>query len=154
MMICIFRSRFLRCFIEKTAAFALFCSTVTILQSAELKKERPNIILIMADDLGYGDVGCYGAKSENIKTPHIDQLAKEGLRFTSGYCSASTCTPTRYALLTGTHAFRVKGTGIAGPNSPNLIKPDVFTMPDILQQAGSKTVQMNKNLNYLTNILP
>ena len=72
----------------------------------------------MADDLGYGDVGCYGAKPENIKTPHIDQLAAEGLQFTSGYCSASTCTPTRYALLTGTHAFRVKGTGIAGPNSP------------------------------------
>ena len=105
MMICIFRSRFLRCFIQKTAAFALFCSTVAILQSAELKKEKPNIILIMADDLGYGGVGCYGAKSENIKTLHIDQLAKEGLRFTSGYCSASTCTPTRYALLTGDPCF-------------------------------------------------
>ena len=104
----------------------------------------PNVIVIMADDLGYGDVGCYGAKPENIKTPHIDQLATEGLQFTSGYCSASTCTPTRYALLTGTHAFRVEGCGIAGPNSPALIKPDVVTMPDLLQKAGYKTAVIGK----------
>ena len=50
--------------------------------------EKPNIIVIMADDLGYGDVGCYGAKPKNLKTPHIDKLAANGLRFTSGYCSA------------------------------------------------------------------
>ncbi len=105
---------------------------------------KPNIIVIMADDLGYGDVGCYGAKPENLKTPHIDQLAAEGLQFTSGYCSASTCTPTRYAMLTGTHAFRVKGTGIAGPNSPALIKPEVVTMPDLLQKAGYKTAVIGK----------
>ena len=55
--------------------------------------EKPNIIVIMADDLGYGDIGCYGAKPKNLKTPHIDKLATNGLRFTSGYCSASTCTP-------------------------------------------------------------
>jgi arylsulfatase A-like enzyme len=67
---------------------------------------KPNIIVIMADDLGYGDVGCYGAKA--VKTPNIDKLAAEGLRFTSGYCSASTCTPTRFSLLTGTYAFRKK----------------------------------------------
>ena len=58
----------------------------------------------MAGDLGYGDVSCYGARS--IKTPHIDQLAAEGLHFTNGHCSASTCTPTRYSFLTGTYAFR------------------------------------------------
>ena len=104
----------------------------------------PNIIVIMADDMGYGDLGCYGAKPQNLKTPHIDQLAAEGIRFTSGYCSASTCTPTRYALLTGTHAFRVKGTGIAGPNSPALISPDVVTMPDLLQKAGYKTAVIGK----------
>jgi arylsulfatase A-like enzyme len=104
----------------------------------------PNVIVIMADDMGYGDVGCYGAKPENLKTPHIDQLAAGGLQFTSGYCSASTCTPTRYAMLTGTHAFRVKGTGIAGPNSPALIKPDVVTMPDLLQKAGYKTAVIGK----------
>ena len=56
--------------------------------------ERPNVILIMADDLGYGDVSCYGAKT--VETPAIDRLAREGVRFTSGYCTASTCTPTRF----------------------------------------------------------
>jgi len=61
---------------------------------------KPNIIVIMADDLGYGDVSCYGATA--VQTPAIDRLALEGVRFTSGYCSASTCTPTRYSFLTGT----------------------------------------------------
>ncbi|MGY8689672.1 MAG: sulfatase family protein, partial [Verrucomicrobiales bacterium] len=78
--------------------------------------ETPNIIVIMADDMGYGDLSCYGATE--LQTPHIDRLAAEGRRFTSGYCSASTCTPTRYSLLTGTYAFRKNGTGIAPPNSP------------------------------------
>ena len=64
---------------------------------AEAKK--PNVIVIMADDLGYGDLGCYGAKPKNLKTPNIDKLAKEGIKFTSGYCSASTCTPTLILFL-------------------------------------------------------
>src|SRR5688572_28623900 len=73
----------------------------------------PNVIVIMADDLGFGDVSCNSASV--IETPHIDRLASEGLRFTSGYCSAATCTPTRYSLLTGNYAFRTKGTGVAPP---------------------------------------
>jgi len=105
---------------------------------------RPNVIVIMADDLGYGDVGCYGAKPENVKTPHIDKLAKRGLRFSDGYCSASTCTPTRYSFLTGTYAFRVEGTGIAGPNSPALIQPETITLADLLQKAGYKTAVIGK----------
>ena len=80
---------------------------------------RPNVIVIMADDLGYGDLSCYGADS--FKTPNIDKLAAGGVRFTNGYCSASTCTPTRYSLLTGSYAFRKPGTGIAPPNSPAVI---------------------------------
>ena len=60
---------------------------------------KPNIVLIYADDLGYGDVGCYGAK--RVATPNIDRLAREGLRFTDGHCASSTCTPSRYAMLTG-----------------------------------------------------
>ena len=59
------------------------------------KVKRPNIIVIMADDLGYGDIGAYGAKSENVKTPNIDKLSKGGIKFTSGYSSASTCTGVR-----------------------------------------------------------
>ena len=80
--------------------------------SIDKRIEKPNIIVIMADDLGYGDVGAYGAKAENVKTPNIDKLAEGGIKFTSGYCSASTCTPTRYSFLTGSYAFRKKNTGI------------------------------------------
>lgn len=103
---------------------------------------RPNIVVIMADDLGYGDVSCYGAKA--LKTPHIDRLAAEGLRFTSGYCSASTCTPTRYSLLTGTYAFRGKRTGIAPPNSPAIIAPGTETVASILKRTGYATGVVGK----------
>ncbi len=70
---------------------------------------KPNIVIIMADDLGYGDVGCYGAK--DIATPHIDRLAREGTRFTSFYVAQAVCTASRAALLTGCYANRV---GMAG----------------------------------------
>ena len=106
--------------------------------------ERPNIIVIMADDLGYGDVGAYGAKPENVKTPNIDKLAEGGLKFTSGYCSASTCTPTRYSFLTGSYAFRKKGTGIAPPNAPAIIKPGTETIASLLQKSGYKTAVIGK----------
>ena len=107
-----------------------------------LAVEKPNIIVIIADDLGYGDVSCNGAKA--VQTPAIDQLAREGVRFTSGYCSASTCTPTRFSLLTGTYAFRQKGTGIAPPNGPAIIKPGTETLPGILQRAGYATAIVGK----------
>jgi arylsulfatase A-like enzyme len=103
---------------------------------------KPNVIVIMADDLGYGDVGCYGAT--RVKTPHIDRLAAEGIRFTSGYCSASTCTPTRYSFLTGNYAFRRKGTGIAPPNSPAIIKPGTDTVASLLKQGGYATAVIGK----------
>jgi len=104
--------------------------------------DQPNIIVIMADDLGYGDVSCNGATA--IKTPHIDALAADGLRFTSGYCSASTCTPTRYSFLTGTYAFRQKGTGIAPPNSPAIIQPGTETIASLLKLAGYTTAVIGK----------
>ena len=83
--------------------------------------EKPNIVLIYADDLGYGDVGCYGATK--IKTPNIDQLAKEGIRFTDAHSSSSTCTPSRYALLTGEYPFRKQGTGILPGDAKLVIDP-------------------------------
>lgn len=115
---------------------ALFLSPV--LSAAE----KPNIIVIMADDMGYGDLSCYGAT--RVKTPNIDRLAAEGQRFTSGYCSASTCTPTRYSLLTGTYAFRRKGTGIAPPNSPAIIQPGTETIASLLQSVGYRTAVIGK----------
>ncbi|MCM2374606.1 sulfatase family protein [Aporhodopirellula aestuarii] len=110
--------------------------------SGESSGERPNIVVIMADDLGYGDVSCNGATE--ISTPHIDRLASEGVRFTSGYCSASTCTPTRYSMLTGTYAFRKPGTGIAPPTAPAIIKPDTETVASILKDAGYATGVVGK----------
>ena len=104
--------------------------------------EKPNIIVMMADDLGYGDLSCYGATV--FKTPNIDKLAAQGQRFTSGYCSASTCTPTRFSLLTGTYAFRAKNTGIAPPNGPAIIRPGTTTLPSLLQQAGYRTAVIGK----------
>ena len=116
---------------------ALLCATTSVSAA-----EHPNIIVIMADDLGYGDVSCYGATA--IKTPHIDRLADEGLRFTNGYCSASTCTPTRYSFLTGTYAFRGKRTGIAPPSAPAIIKAGTPTIASILKQAGYATAVIGK----------
>ena len=129
----------------------LFSFTLTLffVQSAlAIPKEqpapfaKPNVIVIMADDLGFGDLSCYGADS--FETPEIDKLAAGGIRFTNGYCSASTCTPTRYSLLTGTYAFRTPGTGIAPPNSPAVIDPDLFTLPDVMKKAGYTTAVVGK----------
>ena len=119
---------------------AAICSLVVAPQIASA--EKPNIVVIMADDLGYGDVSCYGATA--LKTPHIDQLAAEGVRHESGYCSASTCTPTRYSLLTGVYAFRGKRTGIAPPNSPAIIQPGTETLASLLQRAGYATAVIGK----------
>jgi len=118
----------------------LFSATALPLLAAN--PERPNVIVIMADDLGYGDTSCYGATA--IQTPHIDKLAAEGQRFTNGYCSASTCTPTRFSFLTGTYAFRSPGTGIAPPNGKLTIAPDTLTIADLAKQAGYQTAVIGK----------
>src|SRR3954447_7617884 len=88
---------------------------------------KPNIVVILADDLGYGDAGCYGAVK--IKTPNIDRLAREELRFTDGHCTSATCTPSRFALLTGGYPWRQKGTNILPGNASLIIKPGSVTLP-------------------------
>ncbi|MDA7640215.1 arylsulfatase [Opitutaceae bacterium] len=121
------------------SAFSLLIFLVGI---SVLSAEKPNVIVIMADDMGYGDVSAYGA--DTFRTPYIDQLAAEGQMFTSGYCSASTCTPTRYSFLTGTYAFRRPNTGIAPPNSPAVVKPGTETIASILSTVGYKTAVVGK----------
>lgn len=118
------------------------CCPFLLLLTSPLLAESPNIIVVMADDLGYGDLSCYGASK--VQTPNIDRLANEGIRFTSGYCSASTCTPTRYSFLTGTYAFRTKGTGIAPPNSPAIIPAGTTTVASLMKDAGYKTAVVGK----------
>lgn len=115
---------------------------LALLGSLATAAERPNLIVIMADDLGYGDVSCNGSKT--ISTPNIDKVAAEGLRFTSGYCSASTCTPTRVSFLTGTYAFRIPRSGIAPPNGPAIIKPGTPTLASLLKQQGYTTAVIGK----------
>ena len=96
----------------------------------------------MADDLGFGDPSCQGAST--YQTPNLDRLAAEGIRFTSGYCTASTCTPTRYSLMTGVYAFRTKGTGIAPPAAPAIIPPGTPTLPALLGSVGYRTAAIGK----------
>ena len=96
-----------------------------------------NIVLIYVDDLGYGDVSSYGAAT--ISTPNIDQLAREGLRFTDAHSTAATCTPSRYSLLTGEYAWRKAGTGILPGNAHLIIEPGRTTLPSLLARAGFTT---------------
>lgn len=103
---------------------------------------KPNIVLIYADDVGYGDVGAYGAKA--VETPHIDRLAREGLRFTDAHSPSATCTPSRYAMLTGEYAWRKKGTGVLPGDAALIIEPRRQTMASILKGAGYRTGVVGK----------
>ena len=103
---------------------------------------RPNIVFIMSDDVGYGDLGCYGA--QRVKTPHLDRIAREGIRFTDAHSPASVCTPTRFAFLTGKYAWRQPGTGIAPGNATLLIPTDRPTVASVLKQAGYSTGLVGK----------
>jgi len=105
---------------------------------------RPNIVFILTDDLGYGDLGCYGATK--VRTPHLDRLASQGLRFTDAHCTASVCTPTRYALMTGQYAWRNThgGAGILSGVAPLSIKPGTVTVASLLKRAGYTTGLVGK----------
>ena len=105
-------------------------------------QNQPNVILIYADDLGYGDVSAYGAR--RLKTPNIDRLAAEGLRFTDAHSPAATCTPSRYALLTGEYAWRMPGTGILPGDAPLIIEAGRTTLASVFQRAGYATGVVGK----------
>lgn len=110
--------------------------------AGELDSGKPNILIILADDIGYRDFGCYGAKQ--VQTPHVDRLAAQGLRFTDAHSPAAVCTPTRYALLTGEYAWRKKGTGILPGTAALIIEPGRVTVPSLLRQAGYRTGVVGK----------
>lgn len=115
--------------------------------------EKPNIVLILADDLGYGDLGCYN-KDSKIPTPHLDQLAREGMRFTDAHSPSSVCTPTRYALLTGRYSWRTRlQRNVLGPWDRPLIAPERLTVGKLLQQHDYSTACVGKwhlGLTYAT----
>jgi len=117
------------------------CSAVLAF-AAEPAKRPPNIVLLYSDDIGWGDLGCYGAKA--IPTPNLDRLAAQGVRFTAGYCTSATCTPSRYSLLTGEYAWRRKGTGVLPGDANMIIKPGRPTMPASLAKLGYATGVVGK----------
>ncbi len=97
----------------------------------------PNIVIIYADDVGFGDIGCYGGTG--IPTPHLDRLAEQGLLFTQCYATAATCTPSRYSLLTGAYPWRNPRAAILAGDAPMIIAPGEQTLPAMLKQAGYHT---------------
>lgn len=105
---------------------------------------RPNIVFILADDLGYGDLGCYNGESK-IPTPNLDRLASGGMRFTDAHSPSTVCTPSRYSLLTGKMAFRINYRSVfEGVGGPCLIKEDQLTLPQMLRNQGYTTAMTGK----------
>lgn len=125
------------------AIAAILSCGVSSAQDPEHTASRPpNIILILADDLGYGDLGCYGNTS--IATPHLDRMAAEGLRFTSFYAASSVCSASRAALLTGCYPQRVSIPGVISANVTYGIHPDEQLLPEILRSNGYSTAIFGK----------
>ncbi len=108
----------------------------------EVPDSKPNIVVIYADDLGYGDVSSYG--STELITPNFDRIAKEGIRFTNGYATSPTCTPSRYALLSGKYPFRSKRAKVLPGNAPLLFELGEQTLPSMLHDAGYFTGVIGK----------
>ena len=121
--------------------FAFFSLCLALLGNDQ---DKPNILLILADDLGYGDVQCYNPESR-IPTPNCNRLAKEGMLFTDAHSPSTVCTPTRYSILTGRMAFRLNYKGVfTGVGGPCLIAPDRLTLPGMLREKGYETAMIGK----------
>ncbi len=114
-------------------------------RAAESKPDKPNIVYILADDLGYGDVRCLNPQRGKIKTPNLDRLAREGMVFTDAHSGSSVCTPTRYGILTGRYAWRTRlQSGVLGGLSAPLIAPARLTVAGLLRRAGYRTACFGK----------
>src|SRR4051812_29906802 len=128
------KTRFFRCRIS-----LLLLSGLSLLPGlANAQPSRPNIIFILADDLGYGDVGCYG--QQKIKTPNVDKLAAQGMRFTDFYAGSTVCAPSRCTLMTGFHT----GHGTIRGNAGTALRPEDLTVAELLQSAGYHTGLVGK----------
>jgi arylsulfatase A-like enzyme len=115
----------------KNISFLIF-----ILLSNLALSQKPNFLIIYADDLGYGDVSAY--KQSTLKTPNIDKLAKNGRRFTNAYATSATCTPSRFALLTGTYPWRNENARVLPGDAPMLIPPNTFTLADLFKNKATE----------------
>lgn len=121
----------------------LFCCCCGLGLIPALAQSPPNVVIIYADDIGYGDLSCYSPK-HTLKTPHVDKLAKQGLRFTRAYCTGATCTPSRYSLLTGEYPWRPKGVGVLAGDASALIRAGRPTLASVFKQAGYQTAVVGK----------
>lgn len=136
----------------KSSKIALFAATFAsafpaIAADSGPKKsaDRPNILVILADDLGYGDVQCYNPQRGKIPTPNMDRLAKEGMRFTDAHSSSSVCSPSRYSLLTGRYHWRTRlQSGIVNVFGERLIAPGRLTIAGLVKQQGYRTACIGK----------
>lgn len=132
-----------RAFLQRLAAGAAALAANGALSSAApLRGKLPNLVVILSDDVGYGDLSCYGAT--HVHTPHIDSIARQGLRFTDAHSDAATCTPSRYAMLTGSYAWRHDGVQILPGDAKLLIAPGQPTVASVLQRAGYRTGLVGK----------
>ena len=129
-----------RTFLKSVGLAATACLLPGLTKAAQARPR--NVVLIYADDLGYGDVGCYGATK--VATPNVDRLAREGVRFVNAHSASATCTPSRYAMLTGEYAWRRKGTGVLPGDARLIIEPGRTTLASLMKRAGYKTGVVGK----------
>src|SRR5690349_10742968 len=117
---------------------------LTLLSAASAAERKPNLIFVMADDLGYGELGCFGSKE--IATPNLDRMAKEGMKFTRFYAGATVCAPSRSVLMTGKHTghTRVRGNAARTNSAAQMLRPEDFTVAESLKQAGYSTGLIGK----------
>lgn len=120
---------------KKKSCFFFILLSISI--SNLLAQQKPNVIYIYADDLGYGDASCYGATK--ISTPNVDRLSSQGIRFTNAHTTSATCTPSRYALMTGRYPWRQTGTGVLPGDAALIIPTNKTTLPKVFKNAGYST---------------
>ncbi|MDY7394298.1 arylsulfatase [Aureibaculum sp. 2210JD6-5] len=147
--------------ITKMLSLLLFLSIISC-KEKEVKEEKqqPNIIVIYADDLGFGDVSAYG--STVLQTPNIDRIANEGIKFMNGYAASPTCTPSRYALLSGNYPFKKGNARVLPGNAPLIFDTSKQTLPSMLREAGYTTGVVGKwhlglgdeNMDWNSDIKP
>lgn len=126
----------------KTINLSILSLSLAVPAIIQAQDKLPNVVLIYADDIGYGDLQCYGAK--NVKTPNIDRLANNGIRFTNAHSVASVSTPSRYGILTGEYPWRREGTNVANGDAAMIIKPEQLTVADVFKEAGYATAAIGK----------
>jgi arylsulfatase A-like enzyme len=127
---------------EMRTTLLLFAAALATSEAAQAARPLPNVVLVYADDLGYGDLSAYGAT--RFATPSIDGLAAQGLRLTNAHAAAATCTPSRYAMLTGEYAWRRKGTGVLPGDARLIVEPGRTTLASVLKRAGYRTGVVGK----------